>query len=185
MYPSGDVAAAGTHRDGGRSERSEGRTCSRTREDALYGRSGSGGSEVWPWPENRRLRDGVAQLCLWSDMPAMHFHVWVRSGQAFLMRPRVFESRHTAAKAARRLRSAAQDRLVLQCDACPPATRSKRRPPAWGRIAADLAADVGLPVVEVRRALAAAREADRRRRAPAGLSPGRTGGNAPRPSPGG
>ena len=51
------------------------------------------------------------------------------------MRPRVFESRHTATKAARRLRPQAPDRLVLACETCPATLPSRRRPPAWGRIA--------------------------------------------------
>ena len=93
-----------------------------------------------------------------------HYHVWVRSGQIFTMRARQYESRHTATKAARRLRPAAADRLVLACEACPPSTPSRRRPPAWGRIARDVAAAVGIPAADVRHALDEAREADRRRR---------------------
>lgn len=93
-----------------------------------------------------------------------HYHVWVRRGQIFTMRPRVFESRHTATKAARRLRPEAPDRLVLACEACPAPLPSRRRPPAWGRIARDVAAAVGLPAGDVRQALDAARAADRERR---------------------
>ena len=73
------------------------------------------------------------------------------------MRARQYESRHTATKAARRLRPAAADRLVLACEACPPSTPSRRRPPAWGRIARDVAAAVGIPAADVRHALDEAR----------------------------
>ena len=81
------------------------------------------------------------------------------------MRPRVFESRHTATKAARRLRPEAPDRLVQACEACPTPLPSRRRPPAWCRIARDVAAArSGSPAGGVRQALDAARAADRERR---------------------
>ena len=68
-------------------------------------------------------------------------------------------------KSGGRLRPEAPDRLVLACEACPAPLPSRRRPPAWGRIARDVAAAVGLPAGDVRQALDAARAADRERRA--------------------
>ena len=82
----------------------------------------------------------------------------------FAMKATKFADRTVAHRWAARQRPIKADRLVLACDACPQPQRSRRRPPAWGRIARDLAAAVGLPIVEVRYALDEAREADRRRR---------------------
>ena len=56
------------------------------------------------------------------------------------------------------------ERLVLACETCPAPLPSRRRSPAWGRIARDVAAAVGLPAGDVRQALDAARAADRERR---------------------
>ena len=99
-----------------------------------------------------------------------HFHVWTRSGRIFTMQPRVFASRHTATKVARRLRSNGADRLVLACEACPGPRPSKRRPPRWGVVARAVAEAVGAKPTDVRQALALALGAERRRRAeePAG-----------------
>ena len=95
---------------------------------------------------------------------ATHYHVWVRAGKVFTMRERVFDSRKTAHKAAVRLRLEVADRLVLQCEACPTSAPPRRRPPNWTRIAADLAAAIGADPRVVRTELAAAREAEDRRR---------------------
>ena len=101
-----------------------------------------------------------------------HFHVWVRSGRVFTMRPRLYESRHTATSVARRLRPNAADRLVLGCEDCPATKPSKRKAPRWGAVARRLAARFDLPAGEVRAALATELAAERGRDVPAG----RTGG---------
>ena len=92
-----------------------------------------------------------------------HFHVWTRAGRIFTMRPRVFESRHTATKAARRLRPDGADRLVLACAACPESRPSRRRPPRWSVVARAVAEAVGAPAAQVREALGAAIAAERDR----------------------
>ena len=95
-----------------------------------------------------------------------HFHVWVQSGRVFTMRPRLYESRHTATSVARRLRTDGADRLVLTCEACPATRPSKRRPPRWATIARRLAARFDLPAGQVREALAAELAAERHRETP-------------------
>ena len=94
-----------------------------------------------------------------------HFHVWTRSGKIFTMQERRFDSRTTANKAARRLRPAAADRLVLRCESCPVTRPSKRRPPRWVVVARSVAETFGLQPAAVREALAAALDAERRHRA--------------------
>ena len=82
----------------------------------------------------------LTQLRVLPDTMGMkHFHVWVRSGRVFTMRPLLYESRHTATSVARRLRLNGADRLVLACEACPETRPSRRRPPRWGAIARRLA----------------------------------------------
>lgn len=121
-------------------------------------------------------------MCLPIREGVKHFHVWVRSGRVFTMRPRFYESRHTATSVARRLRPNAADRLVLGCEACPATRPSKRKAPRWGAIARRLAARFELPAGEVREALAAEFAAERGRDVPAGRgerhaspTPSRTG----------
>ena len=80
----------------------------------------------------------------------MHYHAWLRSGQMFGMKATRFQDRTVAHRWAARQRPDKADRLVLSCVECPRPARSRRRPPAWGRIARDVAAAVGLPVVDVR-----------------------------------
>jgi len=89
----------------------------------------------------------------------------------FTMRPRLYESRHTATSVARRLRPNAADRLVLGCEDCPATRPSKRKAPRWGVVARRLAARFELPAGELREALAADLEAERGR----GALAGRTG----------
>ena len=79
-----------------------------------------------------------------------HFHIWTRSGRIFSMRPRIFDSRHTATKAAQRLRPDVADRLVLTCSTCPTTQPARRRPPRWSVVARAVAAAVGAPAGEVR-----------------------------------
>ena len=86
-----------------------------------------------------------------------------RSGQMFGMKATKFQDRTVAHRWAARQRPDKADRLVLSCEECPRPARSRRRPPAWGRIARDVAAAVGLPVVDVRHALDEARERDAER----------------------
>ena len=85
----------------------------------------------------------------------MHYHVWLRNGRVFTMRPKRFDVRTTANKAAVKLRPNADERLVLACDDCPPTARSRRRPLRLSAIARA----VGVPVERLR----AAFEEERRR----------------------
>ena len=95
-----------------------------------------------------------------------HFHVWTRAGRIFTMRPRIFESRHTATKAARRLRPDVADRLVLACSRCPTSKPSRRRAPRPGVVAKAIAEAVNAPVDVVRQALDAVTAAERQRETP-------------------
>ena len=52
-----------------------------------------------------------------------------------------YAARATAAKAGTQLRADKSDRLVLQCEVCAPAVRSKRKPIRWARVAAVLNVD--------------------------------------------
>ena len=81
------------------------------------------------------------QLSILSRVPAVHFHIWIRRGRTFTMVSRSYEARATAALAATKLRADKADRLVLQCENCPPAVRSKRKPIRWPRVAAALGVD--------------------------------------------
>ena len=94
-----------------------------------------------------------------------HYHVWTRAGRIFTMRPREFESRHTATKAARRLRPNVADRLVLSCSECPTSKPSRRRAPRPAVIARAIAEALDAPVSAVRQALDAATAAERQREA--------------------
>lgn len=71
------------------------------------------------------------------------------------MREPRFDARTTANKAARRLRTAAADRLVLACESCPRTARTRRRAVRLSAIAAA----VGVPFERLR----AAFEDERRR----------------------
>ena len=92
-----------------------------------------------------------------------HYHVWTRAGRIFTMRRREFESRHTAAKAARRLRPNVADRLVLACSNCPASKPSRRRAPRPAVIARAIAEALDAPIAVVRQALDAATAAERER----------------------
>ena len=94
-----------------------------------------------------------------------HFHVWVRSGRVFTMRPRLYESRHTATSVARRLRPDGADRIVLACESCPTTRPSKRRPPRWPKVARTVAEHFGLDAGTVREVLTDAIAAERKRAA--------------------
>ena len=94
-----------------------------------------------------------------------HYHVWTRAGRIFTMRPRELESRHTATKAARRLRPNVADRLVLACSECPTSKPSRRRAPRPAVIARAIADALDAPVAAVRQALDAATAAERQREA--------------------
>ena len=87
-----------------------------------------------------------------------------REAAATIVALQRFSDRTVAHRWAARKRPDRADRLVLACEACPQPQRSRRRPPAWGRFARDVADAFGLPAADVRQALAAAREADRKRR---------------------
>ena len=119
-------------------------------------------------PDPGRVRAahvGVSRNCVRRPIRwgMKHFHVWVRSGRVFTMRPLLYESRHTATSVARRLRLNGADRLVLGCEACPETRPSRRRPPRWGTIARRLAERFDLPAGELREALAAELAAERGR----------------------
>ena len=57
---------------------------------------------------------------------------------------REFNNRTVAHKWAATRRTNPRDRLVLACETCPPAMRSKRRPPRWGAIIRATARRLGL-----------------------------------------
>ena len=69
------------------------------------------------------------------------------------MRPRLYESRHTATSAAKRLRPDAADRLVLACEQCLTTARSKRPRPSRAADAKFLAQRLGVEPQRVRAAL--------------------------------
>lgn len=79
-----------------------------------------------------------------------HYHVWIRRGRIFSMRPFKYATRQGAQKAAAKLTSDAKARMVLRCDACPPSTRSKRRPVRWSQVAAAVGVDVAELVAAVK-----------------------------------
>lgn len=117
-----------------------------------------------PGPENVSCGTRLAQLRHEPDTEGMvHFHVWTRSGRIFTMQPRLFASRHTATKVARRLRPNGADRLVLMCESCPGPRPSRRRPLRWGVVARAVAEAVGAKPADVRVALSSALDAERRR----------------------
>ena len=82
----------------------------------------------------------------------MHYHVWIRAtadSRAFVMRPRRYDVRISAASAAARLVSDPACRMVRQCDACPRGQRSKRRRrPGPYLLAWRLAARLGVTFAE-------------------------------------
>ena len=102
----------------------------------------------------------------------MHYHVWLRNGRVFTMRPKRFDVRTTANKAAVKLRPNADERLVLACDDCPPTARSRRRPLRLGAIARA----VGVPAGRLRAAFEEERR--RAREAPDGPAPDAAGPKA-------
>ena len=76
---------------------------------------------------------------------------------------RPFNDRTTCHKWAAKQRPDKAERLVLACEECPPSRRSRRRPPRWARVAAEVAAAVGADPGTVRRALDTALAAERDR----------------------
>ena len=104
-----------------------------------------------------------------------HYHVWTRSGTTFILRPKRFNTRAAAFKAACKLRAAPADRLVLACDDCPRRAARKRRPVRWSAIARA----VGLPYSAAAR-LRAAYDAERARETPDSPAPDAASPNAAR-----
>ena len=92
-----------------------------------------------------------------------HFHVWVRSGRVFTMRPKPYRTQPAAFKAAAKLRADAGDRMVRKCTDCPATRPSKRKPPRWSVIARAVAERFGLRPTAVREVLTEALEAERGR----------------------
>ena len=89
--------------------------------------------------------------CLYlAARTAPHFHVWIRSGRVYTMRPRIYRTRAAANKAAVKLRAQATNRMVLACEGCPETMRSKRAPVRWTKVAAA----VGVKVEDLRAAIA-------------------------------
>ena len=127
-----------------------------TGENAPYSDAGAPADGLLP-PEalNASTEKPGRQSSILSRVPAPHFHVWLRRGRTYTMVARSYEARATAAKAATKLRADKADRLVLQCESCPPAVRSKRKPIRWPRVAAALGVDAD--------ALRSAIESERRR----------------------
>ena len=82
-----------------------------------------------------------------------HYHAWLRSGRIFTMTSREFNNRTVAHKWAATKRKNPRDRLILSCETCPPAMRSKRRPPRWGAIIRAAAARLGIDPGTLRAAL--------------------------------
>ena len=93
----------------------------------------------------------------------VHFHVWVRSGRVFTMRPKSYRTQPAAFKAAAKLRPDAGDRMVRKCTDCPTTKPSKRKPPRWSVVARAVAERFDLKPVAVREVLTAALEAERGR----------------------
>lgn len=114
-------------------------------------------------------------------MAEEHFHVWIRTGHAFIMRRKRYADRTTAHRAAVRERANPKFRFVLSCDDCVTSARSKRKPRSWGRVAREVAADLGAPAARVREALRAAleREDARRRSGESSGDAGATGRGEP------
>ena len=96
-------------------------------------------------------------------MDDKHFHIWTRAGRTFLMGTRRYTTRSHANKDAVAARPAAADRMVRECSKCPASTRSKRRPPSWSRVAADVAAAMNVDPAALRAELERALEAERAR----------------------
>lgn len=92
-------------------------------------------------------------------MKMAHYHIWLRSGTAFHLRPKAYNTRAAAHKAAALLRAAPADRLVLVCESCPRPVRARRRSAVRWR---DIARAAGLPAAAATR-LKAAYGAERRR----------------------
>ena len=88
-----------------------------------------------------RIRCSTSRIrCSTSPDSVFSFRRIQRSRSAGLRSPR-----HTATKAARRLRPDVADRLVLACSKCPASRPSRRRPPRWSVVARTVAAAVGAP----------------------------------------
>ena len=93
----------------------------------------------------------------------VHFHVWVRSGRVFTMRPKLYNTQPAAFKAAAKLRPDAGDRMIRKCTDCPVTRPSKRKPPRWSVIARAVAERFDLQAAAVRQVLTDALEAERGR----------------------
>ena len=81
------------------------------------------------------------------------------------MRPKTFNTQPAAFKAAAKLRSAAADRMVRQCEVCPKSAPS--RTPKPSAIAAAVALELDMPAPLIHAVLAAAKAAGARIKAAA------------------
>ena len=95
----------------------------------------------------------------------VHFHVWVRSGRVFTMRPKLYNTQPAAFKAAAKLRAVAADRMVRVCEDCPKSAPS--RAPKPSAVAAAVALDLDMEPGLVQVVLAAAKGAGARLKAAA------------------
>ena len=118
---------------------------SRTPRIALYGTRRARRPDHRQRPRSARTAPQVQQLFPVTDKTLVpHYHAWLRSGRIFTMTIREFNNRTVAHKWAATKRTNPRDRLVLACETCPPAMRSKRRPPRWGAIIRAAAARLGI-----------------------------------------
>lgn len=104
-------------------------------------------------------RNALGTIVAIYDMLASmekHYHVWVRSGLVFMFKAKPYKSRAHANKVAAALRPDPDDRMVRACVQCPEPRRSRRRPPRWSRVAAEVAEVLDAHPTKVHRALVAA-----------------------------
>ena len=93
-----------------------------------------------PPSRNRRMRAG---RILVHNCGMTHYHVWLRRGRIFSMRPTLYRTRSAGHKAAAKRESDPACRLVLACADCPKTSRSKRRQVRWPRVAEALGVSTG------------------------------------------
>ena len=81
----------------------------------------------------------------------VHYHLWVRSGRIYSMRPKAFNTGIAAHQSGSRAGLPPDQRMVKKCTDCPESVRSKR--PAQKRAMwSAFAAELGLPVKVVKTA---------------------------------
>ena len=83
---------------------------------------------------------------------ALHYHLWVRAGRVFTLRPTRYASRSAANMAGRRAGLPADRRMVRACVACPKSRRSKA-PGRQRRVDTYAAAQLGVTLRALRLAL--------------------------------